>query len=132
MVEHVYRIIDSKLQFLDYQIKETIKNQFGELPNEIGERDFLSPNVSTSLDSDHKILDTIEAYSKNLRLLLLMRTTLTYLSAETAFYLLTSERYLDFTEDQLTIIMEEAIKFQADIDFQIVMDRAMKKLKLTN
>ena len=132
MVEHVYGIIDSKLQFLDYQIKETIKNQFGELPNEIGERDFLSPNVSTSLDSDHKILDTIEAYSKNLRLLLLMRTTLTYLSAETAFYLLTSERYLDFTEDQLTIIMEEAIKFQADIDFQIVMDRAMKKLKLTN
>ena len=102
------------------------------MPNEIGERDFLSPNVSTSLDSDHKILDTIEAYSKNLRLLLLMRTTLTYLSAETAFYLLTSERYLDFTEDQLTIIMEEAIKFQADIDFQIVMDRAMKKLKLTN
>ena len=132
MVEHVYGIIDSKLQFLDYQIKETIKNQFGELPNEIGERDFLSPNVSTSLDSDHKILDTIEAYSKNLRLLLLMRTTLTYLSAETAFYLLTSERYLDFTEDQLTISMEEAIKFQADIDFQIVMDRAMKKLKLTN
>ena len=89
-------------------------------------------SISTSLDSDHRILDTIEAYSKNLRLLLLMRTTLTYLSAETAFYLLTSERYLDFTESQLTVIMEEAIKFQADIDFQIVMDRAMKKLNLTN
>jgi len=123
---------DSKLQFLDYQIKETIKNQFGELPNEIGERNFLAPNISPSLDTDHKILDTIEAYSKNLRLLLLMRTTLTYLSAETAFYLLTSERYLDFTENQLTVIMEEAIKFQADIDFQIVMDRAMKKLNLSN
>jgi len=132
MVEHVYGIIDSKLQFLDYQIKETIKNQFGELPNEIGERNFLAPNISSSLDTNHKLLDTIEAYSKNLRLLLLMRTTLTYLSAETAFYLLTSERYLDFTESQLTVIMEEAIKFQADIDFQIVMDRAMKKLNLTN
>jgi len=132
MVEHVYGIIDSKLQFLDYQIKETIKNQFGELPNEIGERNFLAPNVSSSLDENHKLLDTIEAYSKNLRLLLLMRTTLTYLSAETAFYLLTSERYLDFSEEQLTIIMEEAIKFQADIDFQIVMERAMKKLNMTN
>jgi len=132
MVEHVYGIIDSKLQFLDYQIKETIKNQFGELPNEIGERDFLAPNVSCSLDANHRLLDMIEAYSKNLRLLLLMRTTLTYLSAETAFYLLTSERYLDFSEEQLTIIMEEAIKFQADIDFQIVMDRAMKKLNLAN
>ena len=132
MVEHVYGIIDSKLQFLDYQIKETIKNQFGELPSEIGERDFLAPNISSSLDTNHRLLDTIEAYSKNLRLLLLMRTTLTYLSAETAFYLLTSERYLDFTENQLTVIMEEAIKFQADIDFQIVMDRAMKKLDLTN
>ena len=132
MVEHVYGIIDSKLQFLDYQIKQTIENQFGKLPSEIDERNFLAPNISTSLDSDHRILDTIEAYSKNLRLLLLMRTTLTYLSAETAFYLLTSERYLDFTESQLTVIMEEAIKFQADIDFQIVMDRAMKKLNLTN
>jgi len=132
MVEHVYGIIDSKLQFLDYQIKSTIQNQFGELPSEIGERDFLAPQVANSLDDDHKILDTIEAYSKNLRLLLLMRTTLTYLSAETAFYLLTSERYLDFTEKQLTIIMEEAVKFQADIDFQIIMERAMKKLNLVN
>ena len=132
MVEHVYGIIDSKLQFLDYQIKETIKNQFGELPSEIEERDFFTPDISSTLDESHKILDTIEAYSKNLRLLLLMRTTLTYLSAETAFYLLTSERYLDFSEAQLTIIMEEAIKFQADLDFQIVMERAMKKLNLTN
>jgi len=132
MVEHVYGIIDSKLQFLDYQIKSTIQNQFGELPSEIGERDFLAPKVANSLDDNHKILDTIEAYSKNLRLLLLIRTTLTYLSAETAFYLLTSERYLDFSEKQLTIIMEEAINFQADLDFQIVMERAMKKLNLTN
>jgi len=132
MVEHVYGIIDSKLQFLDYQIKETIKKQFGELPSEIEEREFFSADISPSDDQSHKILDTIEAYSKNLRLLLLMRTTLTYLSAETAFYLLTSERYLDFSEEQLTIIMEEAIKFQADIDFQMVMERAMKKLNLTN
>jgi len=127
MVEHVYGIIDSKLQFLDYQIKETIKNQFGDLPNEIQERNFLGPNIPPSIDESHKILDTIEAYSKSLRLLLLMRTTLTYLSAETAFYLLTSERYLDFSEQQLRVILEEALKFQADVDFKIVMERAMKK-----
>lgn len=133
MVEHVYGIIDSKLQFLDYQIKSTIKNQFGELPAEIEERDFLAPKIAHSLDDDNdRILDTIEAYSKNLRLLLLMRTTLSYLSAETAFYLLTSERYLDFTEEQLAAIMEEAIHFQADIDFQIIMERAFKKLNMVN
>ena len=113
MVEQVYGIIDSKIQFMDFQIKEMIQINFGKLPEEILEGiNFLSEHLP-DLPIDERILDSIEAYSRNISLLLLMRTTLTYLSAETAFNLLTNDKYLDFTEKQLRTIMEEALYNQA-------------------
>lgn len=128
MVEHVYGIIDSKIQFMDFQIKEMIKTKFGKLPEEISEGINYLPAHIEYLPDDEKILASLEAYSRNISLLLLMRTTLTYLSAETAFYLLTNDKYLDFTDKQLRIILEEALYNQASKDLQSILDRAMMKL----
>lgn len=130
MEEHVYGIIDSKIQFLDFQIKEMIKTKLGKSSQEfmIQEECFHSPDNLM----DDKILDFLEAYSRNISLLLLMRTTLTYLSAETAFHLLTNDKYMDFTENQLRTILEEALHHQASQDLESIMDRAMKKLAMSS
>ncbi len=132
MVEHVYGIIDSKIQFMDFQIKEMIKTRFGKLPEEISEGISYLPTHLKNLPEDERLLTSLEAYSRNISLLLLMRTTLTYLSAETAFYLLTNDKYLDFTEQQLRTILEEALYNQASKDLDSILDQAMVKLGLAS
>ena len=132
MVEHVYGIIDSKIQFMDFQIKEMIKVTLGKLPhNKLLDEEFILPSLD-NLPNDNRILDTLEAYSRNISLLLLMRTTLTYVSAETAFYLLTNDKYLDFTEGQLRTVMEEALYNQATQDLDSIIQRAMVKLSMAS
>ena len=132
MVEHVYGIIDSKIQFMDFQIKEMIKTKFGKLPEGISEGLNYLPAHLEDLPEGEKILASLEAYSRNISLLLLMRTTLTYLSAETAFYLLTNDKYLDFTEKQLRTILEEALYNQATKDLDSIIDSAMIKLGMAS
>jgi len=132
MVEHVYGIIDSKLQFLDFQIKKIIKDNLGSLPKEISNEEAFLPEHLQDLPDDNRILDSLEAYSRNISLLLLMRTTLTYLSAETAFFLLTNDKYMDFDEKQLRTILEEAIYNQASNDLDHIIHRAMIKLTMNN
>ncbi len=131
MVEHVYGIIDSKIQFMDFQIKEMIKTKLGKSPHEILIQEGFLPYLD-NFPNDDRILDFLEAYSRNISLLLLMRTTLTYLSAETAFHLLTNDKYMDFTESQLRTILEEALYNQATQDLDSIMDRAMKKLAMSS
>lgn len=131
MVEHVYGIIDSKIQFMDFQIKEMIKTKLGKSPHEIMIQEDLLPSLD-DFPNDDRILDFLEAYSRNISLLLLMRTSLTYLSAETAFHLLTNDKYMDFTEAQLRTILEEALYNQATQDLDSIMDRAMKKLAMSS
>jgi len=131
MVEHVYGIIDSKIQFMDFQIKEMIKTKIGKLPHEILIQEGFLPSLD-DFPNDDRILDFLEAYSRNISLLLLMRTSLTYLSAETAFHLLTNDKYMDFTEQQLRTVLEEALYNQATQDLDSIMDRAMKKLALSS
>lgn len=131
MEEHVYGIIDSKIQFLDFQIKEMIKIKLGKSPQEIMVQEEHLPSID-NFEMDNKILDFLEAYSRNISLLLLMRTTLTYLSAETTFHLLTNDKYMDFTESQLRTVLEEAIHNQASQDLDSIMDRAMKKLAMSS
>jgi len=132
MVEHVYGIIDSKIQFMDFQIKEMIKTKFGQLPEGISEGLNYLPAHIDDLPENDRLLASLEAYSRNISLLLLMRTTLTYLSAETAFYLLTNDKYLDFTDQQLRTILEEALYNQASKDLDSIIHRAMIKLDLAN
>ena len=132
MVEHVYGIIDSKIQFMDFQIKEMIKTQFGQSSSDINEGLNYLPSHLENLPEDDRILAALEAYSRNISLLLLMRTTLTYVSAETAFFLLTNDKYLDFTEDQLRTILEEALYNQASKDLDSIIDRAMVKLGMAS
>lgn len=131
MVEHVYGIIDSKIQFMDFQIKEMIKTKFGRLPEEVLEGLNFLPSHLEGLPEDDRVLMALEAYSRNISLLLLMRTTLTYLSAETAFFLLTNDKYLDFTETQLRTILEEALYNQASQDLEEIIKRACMKLGMS-
>lgn len=118
MVEHIYGIIDSKIQFMDFQIKEMIKTKIGKSQHKTMIQEGYLPSLN-DFPNDERILDFLEAYSRNISLLLLMRTTLTYLSAETTFHLLTNDKYMDFTENQLRTFLEEALYSQAtkDLDY---------------
>ncbi len=131
MVEHVYGIIDSKIQFMDFQIKEMIKTRIGKSQHETMIQEGYLPSLN-DFPNDDRILDFLEAYSRNISLLLLMRTSLTYLSAETTFHLLTNDKYMDFTENQLRTVLEEALYSQATQDLDSIMDNAMKKLALSS
>ena len=106
-----------------------IKTKLGKSPQEIMIQEGFLPSLD-DFPNDDRILDFLEAYSRNISLLLLMRTTLTYLSAETAFHLLTNDKYMDFTEGQLRTVLEEALYNQATQDLDSIMDRAMKKLAM--
>jgi len=132
MIEHVYGIIDSKIQFMDFQINEMIKTKFGRLPESVLEGLNYLPDHLAHLSYDEKVLAALEAYSRNISLLLLMRTTLSYVSAETAFYLLSNDKYLDFTEEQLRTILEEALYNQSTKDMEEIVEKAMKKLNLAS
>jgi len=121
MVEHVYGIIDSKIQFMDFQIKEMIKTKLGKSPHEIMTQEGSLPSPD-DFPNDYKILDFLEDYSRNISLLLLIRTSLTHLSAETAFHLLTNDKYMYFTESQLRTILEKTLYNQATQNLDSIFD----------
>ncbi len=103
LIEHVYAFIDSKLQFINYQIDTAVKS--------FEVNDSVSPVRLPSLPHNstsrfEKVLDSIENHSKTKGKLLLMRSKLSTHNARLSFDLLTDNRFLVHTEKHLKIMLD--------------------------
>lgn len=111
MIEQVYSIIDSKIQYADYLTnqaiqpfvdKDTIKGGAS-----FSRRPATPKEAAASLE--HSFLNQIEKTSKAKRLLLIIRTQLCSENATACFHLLTDNRYLDYSDKVLKRVLEEAL-----------------------
>jgi len=104
LVEHVYAFIDSKLQFINYQIDTAVKS--------FEVNDSISPSPLQNLPHNsttrfEKVLASIESHSKTKGKLLLMRSKLSIHNARLSFSLLTDNKYMIYTEKRLKGMLEK-------------------------
>ncbi len=118
--EHIYSFIDSKLQFIDYQINTIVKSfdvsdsisisrQEQQEKEEEANQDFIF-----SLRYE-KMLKSIEGYTKMKAKLLVIRTKLNKYNAERSFDLLTDNKYMYYSEKLLTNILDKITEEQGQL-----------------
>jgi len=103
LVEHVYAFIDSKLQFINYQIETAVKSY--EVNDSISPvHSLLSLNPTRRFE---EVLASIEVHSKTKGKLLLMRSKLGLHNARLSFSLLTDNNYMVYTEKRLDKMLDK-------------------------
>lgn len=108
IIEQVYGIIDSKIQYADYLTQLAIQ-PFLDRETLQGGASFNHKNAPIKYSSGHvggAFLIQIERTSKTKRLLLLIRSKLCIQNAQIGFDLLTDDRYLNYTDKALTRLMD--------------------------
>ena len=110
--EHIYSFIDSKLQFIDYQINTIVKSFDVDDSTSIAhqqqkqEEEEANRHFIFSLRYE-KMLKSIEGYTKMKAKLLVIRTKLNKYNAERSFDLLTDNKYMYYSEKLLTNILNK-------------------------
>ena len=93
LVKDVFQILDSRIQYIDYQLGKLSRQSLqSNLPPESG--DVFSMEMT---------FKQIELHNRSLKLLLLFRSHLNILNAPIIFDLLTDSRYLDYDEVELKV-----------------------------
>ena len=99
IVENIYSIIDSKIQYLDYQTRELIRPLAGE--NTQKDQTSVSKNGLNDLKNEEQWFLAFEKFSKVKKTLLLLRN---YLNKENAFLvlsLLADNQLINFSQKDL-------------------------------
>ena len=109
LTEQIYAIIDTKIQYIDYQTNKMISSMLGNSVND-------APKPSKQLDDFFKFdkahsncdsfLDRMEEYSKTKRLLLIMRSQISDENAKFILGLLSDNTFLKFDEKYLKILFK--------------------------
>ncbi|MFK7810717.1 MAG: hypothetical protein AB8F74_23110 [Saprospiraceae bacterium] len=103
LMEHVYAFIDSKLQFINYQIDAAVKTF--EVNDSFSPASFQFP-LHSSTTRFENVLASIEMHSKMKGKLLLMRSKLADHNAQLSFDLLTENKYMVYTEKRLISMLD--------------------------
>jgi hypothetical protein len=112
LLEHIYACIDSKLQFLNFEIDTAVRSF--EVNDSIP---FPSSDTPISLYTSsrfEKVLAYIESHSKTKGKLLLIRSKVANHNAQLAFYLLTDNKYTVYTEKILTNMLDQVTTAEDD------------------
>ncbi|MEM1318637.1 MAG: hypothetical protein AAGG75_00205 [Bacteroidota bacterium] len=111
LLESVYAIIDSRIQFLEYQNDKLFRSY---LKKGEEDADVLHLNLNSGprslLNNFEDLLGQIAKSSRSVKLLLFLRTHLLTENARLVLDLLTSDKYLNYSEDTLNqmLALEEA------------------------
>jgi len=107
LIEHIYSFIDSKLQFIDYQINSVVKS--------FEVKDSTTISLAQQKEEENKdfifslrfekMIKNIESFSKMKSKLLIIRTHLNSANAVRSFDLLTDSKYLYYSEKHLMHIL---------------------------
>jgi len=94
LIETVFAIIDSRIQFIEYEQNSLLKDYKNSPPDntskQLSESEIFNLQLSSKLD---KMIEKIEAFSKHLRLLTILRSHLKADNANLIFNLLTNNHY---------------------------------------
>ena len=105
LLESVYAIIDSRIQYLEYQNNKLLKSYLGER-EQVGREDLLTPDLGTEsqflVNNFEELLNHLAISSKSVKLLLLLRNYLLKDNAGLILELLTNNKYLKLSEEKLS------------------------------
>ncbi len=108
LVDNVYAIIDSRIQYLEYQKETLVKNCLNGKTHSEPSKDS-SPLTSKGLDnllsSYEQMQEKISSMSHSVRLLLFIRSHLIRHNAQIVLGLLTDCAYLEYSKDRLYHIL---------------------------
>jgi len=107
LIEHIYSFIDSKLQFIDYQINSVVKSfevKDSTTISLVQQQEEENKDFIFSLRFE-KMIKKIESFSKMKSKLLIIRTHLNSANAVRSFDLLTDSKYLYYSEKHLMHIL---------------------------
>ncbi len=104
LLESVYAIIDSRIQFLEYQNDKLFKSYLKKDKKGLG-TDVLHLNINSEprflLNNFESLLGQVSKSSKSVKLLLFLRTHLLKENANKVLDLLTNDKYLNYSEGNL-------------------------------
>ncbi len=109
LIEYVYSIIDSKTQYIEYQLNQAIQSNYVD-PTQ----SHRAPDIEASIphassfasDNNKALLLQLEESTKVINRLLFLRTILTKLNAQRIYDLITSSYYVEFSPKELQILVE--------------------------
>lgn len=108
--KQVFSIIDSKIQYIKFMIKEVVKDYIDmdkvkELPADSAIPFFM--DMDHIIQKNAAIFEKIEAYNKSLHRMLLLRNELTSWNSETIFYLISDENHLNYSNDNIMQLLQK-------------------------
>jgi len=109
IIENIYAIIDSKLQYLEYQTKRLIQVILDlDSTNTIPDNEPIDPQTLQSMMiEDELVLVHIEKTSSIKKMLIILRTQLTNANASLIFKLLSGDEFLKYNEKGLKALLKE-------------------------
>jgi len=107
IMDNILGIIDSKIQYIDYQTNQAIQSCTNTVYSNCTEEELEVLIATETFSNDNnKVLDHLETYSKQISMLLIIRTRLTKLNTALAFELLSCNKYLTYSEQVLQRLMD--------------------------
>ena len=112
LLESVYAIIDSRIQYLEYQNDKLFKSYLRKEKRGTQE-DILTLDLRTEsqflLNNFEKLLSHLAISSKSVKLLLLLRNCLLKDNANLILELLTNDTYLKLSEEKLNHLLDHRV-----------------------
>ncbi|MEL6635545.1 MAG: hypothetical protein AAFW73_01165 [Bacteroidota bacterium] len=110
LIDRVYEIIDSKIQYIDYQT-ELVTSSFVDI-NTLGidpARDTIGRGASITrsiMANNRRILEKISEFSATTKLLLVLRAELDHANAPAILELLTDNKFIQLTDQELQALLQ--------------------------
>ncbi len=111
IVDNIYSIIDSKIQYLDYQTRELLRPLIGENTQKDGKSD--SKKGPKDLKIEEQWFLAFEKYSKVKSVLLLLRNYLNKENALLVLSLLADDQLINFSQKDLEYKLGIKPRYQA-------------------
>ncbi len=111
--EQVYSILDSRIQFIDYQVQSYFNTHTSSTsPSSNEEFSYSGPSSANNLVSNlDQILSYTEKLQNDLKLLQVLRSWLKEETARDVLDLLTNNKYLNYSEETLEHLLKKKALF---------------------
>lgn len=108
IVEQLYEIIDTKIQFINFQTKQIVESITGiKNPSalDINEDQPTSVGINFSHNNCDSFITLMEEYSRSKRLLLLMRSMLNDKNTTIIYNFISTNAFMNFNERELKLMI---------------------------
>ncbi len=116
IIEYLYGIIDSKSQYIDYQLNAVINSSLN-LGSQLDVKTITEKNIylHTSKFENQLVFDKIVQFSKTKRLLLILRSMLELHNTEVVMELVTDNLFMYYSEKLLIQKLQNGLTKSSDL-----------------